>query len=79
MSTAHSSFDTNRIPPSVFQSLRTVYEKYCTLCMGIELLYEDIASRVWDYSSNTRTTTVVPHRERLDRFRFLTPAQSTIQ
>ena len=71
MSTGHSSFDTDHIPSSIFQSLRIVYEEYCTLCMGIELLYEDTTSRVWDYNGNTRTATVVPHRERLDRFRFL--------
>ena len=71
MSARHSSFDIDGIPLSVLQSLRTVCEKYCTLCREIELLYEDTTSRVWDYNGNTGTTTVVPHRERLDRFRFL--------
>ena len=66
-----SSFDTDGIPSSVFQSLRTVCEEYCTLCIETELRYEDITSRVWDYNGNTRTSTVVPHRERLDRSRFL--------
>ena len=41
------------------------------MCMEIELFYEDTTTRVWDYSGNTRTATVVPHRERLNRFRFL--------
>ena len=71
MSARHSSFNTDGIPLSVLRSLRTVCEEYTTLCMGIEPLYEDTTSRVWDYSGNTRTATVVPHRERLDRFRFL--------
>ena len=71
MSARYSSFDIDGIPLSVFRSLRTVFDEYCTMCMEIEILYEDTSSRVWDYSSSTRTATVVPHRERLDRFRFL--------
>ena len=71
MSARRPSFDTDSIPSSVFQSLRTVCEEYCILCMETELRYEDIISRVWDYNGNTRTSIAVPHRERLDRFRFL--------
>ena len=71
MSARHSSFDTGGVPPSVIQSLRAVCGEYDTLTMEVENLYEDAAGRVWDYSGNSRTRTVVPHCERLDRFRSL--------